>query len=67
MIAMLALVACHGGKSSSSGPFTVGGTITGLNAGSVVLIYNGSTTVSVAAARPPGSFQVPLPRTPATR
>ena len=60
MIAMLALVACHGGKSSSSGPFTVGGTITGLNAGSVVLIYNGSTTVSVAAGATtwvfPGSF-----------
>jgi N-acetylneuraminic acid mutarotase len=60
MIAALALVACHHGSSSSSSSFTVGGTITGLNAGSVVLIYNGSTTVTVSAGATtwsfPGSF-----------
>jgi N-acetylneuraminic acid mutarotase len=59
MSAVLVLAACHG-KSSSSSSYTVGGTITGLNAGSVVLIYNGSTTVSVAAGATtwtfPGTF-----------
>jgi len=49
MTAVLALIAC-GGHSSSSSSYTVGGTISGLNAGSVVLVYNGSTTVTVAAA-----------------
>jgi N-acetylneuraminic acid mutarotase len=48
MAAVLALAGCHG-KSSSNGSYTVGGTITGLNAGSVELIYNDSTTVTVAA------------------
>jgi N-acetylneuraminic acid mutarotase len=49
MTAALALVACGGSKSSTSSSYTVGGTISGLNAGSVVLIYNSSTTVTVAA------------------
>jgi N-acetylneuraminic acid mutarotase len=48
LTALLALVAC-GGHSSSGSNFTVGGTITGLNAGSVVLVYNGAATVTVAA------------------
>jgi N-acetylneuraminic acid mutarotase len=60
MIAALALAACHGSSSSNNGTFTVGGTISGLNAGSVVLAYNGSTTVTVAAGAItwtfPGSF-----------
>jgi N-acetylneuraminic acid mutarotase len=59
MAGVLALTACHG-NSSSNGTYTVGGTITGLNAGSVELIYNDSTTVSVAAGATtwvfPGSF-----------
>ncbi|MGO9593674.1 MAG: kelch repeat-containing protein [Steroidobacteraceae bacterium] len=49
MTAVLALVACGGkGSSSNSSSYTVGGTISGLNAGSVVLT-NGSATVTVAA------------------
>jgi N-acetylneuraminic acid mutarotase len=47
MAAALALVACHGGSSSSSSD-TIGGTISGLTAGSVELA-NGSATVTVAA------------------
>jgi N-acetylneuraminic acid mutarotase len=45
--AVVALVACGGGKSSTSSSYTVGGTISGLNASGVVLIYNGSTTLTV--------------------
>ncbi len=48
MIAALALMACHSGSSSNGSSFTIGGTISGLNAGSVVLA-NGSVTVTVAA------------------
>jgi N-acetylneuraminic acid mutarotase len=49
MAAVLALVDCGGkGSSSTSGPFTIGGTISGLSAGSVVLL-NGSDTVTVSA------------------
>ncbi len=58
MAAVLALVAC-GGKSSSSSSYTVGGTISGLNVGSIVLA-NGTTTVTIAAGAStwvfPGSF-----------
>lgn len=49
MSAVLALVACGGAKSSTSSSYTIGGTISGLSAGSVVLVYNGSLSVSVAA------------------
>jgi len=60
LTAVLALLGCHGNSSGSNADYTVGGTITGLNAGSVVLIYNSSTTVSVAAGATtwifPGSF-----------
>ena len=49
MTAIVALAACGGGKSSSSTSYTVGGTISGLTAGSVVLVYNDTTTVTVAA------------------
>src|ERR1700728_2673810 len=49
MTAVLALVACGGSKSTTSSSYTVGGTIAGLNAGSVVLIYNGSTTLTVSS------------------
>ncbi len=51
MTAVLALVACGSGNSSNSNnkSYTVGGTISGLNAGSVVLVYNGSITVTVSA------------------
>jgi N-acetylneuraminic acid mutarotase len=49
MTAGLALVGCGGGKkSSTAGSYTVGGTISGLNAGSVVLVYNGSVTLTVS-------------------
>jgi N-acetylneuraminic acid mutarotase len=50
MTAALALIACGGGSksSSSSASYTIGGTISGLNAGSVVLA-NGSATVTIAA------------------
>src|SRR5579871_6643712 len=58
--ALLALAACGGKGSSSSSSFTVGGTISGLTTGSVVLVYNGSTSVTVAAGATtwvfPGSF-----------
>jgi hypothetical protein len=48
--AMLALAACGGSSSSANGSsYTVGGTISGLTAGSVVLVYNDTTTVTVAA------------------
>jgi N-acetylneuraminic acid mutarotase len=47
--AVLALGSCGGSKSSSSSSYTVGGTITGLNAGSVVLIYNDTTTLTIAS------------------
>src|ERR1700728_186915 len=57
MAAVLALVGC--GKSSNNSSYTVGGTITGLNVGSVVLA-NGTTTVTVAAGTSswvfPGTF-----------
>ena len=48
--AVLGLAAC-GGKSSSNGSsssYTVGGSISGLNASSVVLIYNDSNTLTVS-------------------
>ena len=49
LTAVLALAACGGGKSSSSaGSYTVGGTISGLTAGSVVLVYNGSIALTVS-------------------
>ena len=48
MTAVLALVACGGGSSSNSSSYTIGGTISGLNAGSVVLA-NGTATVTIAA------------------
>lgn len=58
-IGVLALAAC-GHHSSSSSSYTVGGTITGLTSGDVVLIYNDSTTVTVDAGATtwtfPGSF-----------
>jgi N-acetylneuraminic acid mutarotase len=47
MAAVLALVACHGSSNSSS--YTIGGTISGLAASSVVLA-NGSATVTIAAS-----------------
>jgi N-acetylneuraminic acid mutarotase len=59
LTAALALTACGGKSSSSTSSFTIGGSISGLNAGSVVLA-NGSATVTVAAGATswvlPGSF-----------
>jgi N-acetylneuraminic acid mutarotase len=60
MTAVLALVACGGsGSSSTNSSYTIGGTISGLNAGSIVLI-NDTTTVTVSAGATtwvlPGSF-----------
>jgi len=50
MVVALALAACGGKGSTSSNPsYTIGGTISGLNAGSVVLVYNDSTSVTIAA------------------
>jgi N-acetylneuraminic acid mutarotase len=49
MTALVALAACGGKKTSTSGPYTVGGTISGLTASNLVLVNNGSTTVTVAA------------------
>jgi hypothetical protein len=50
MTAVLALIACGGGNSSNSNStsYTIGGAITGLNAGSVVLA-NGTAAVTIAA------------------
>jgi N-acetylneuraminic acid mutarotase len=60
MTAAAALAACGGGsKSAASSSFTIGGTISGLTTGSVVLA-NGSATVTVAAGATswvlPGTF-----------
>ncbi|HEY1726393.1 MAG TPA: kelch repeat-containing protein [Steroidobacteraceae bacterium] len=57
----VALAACGGGSSSSNTTsYTVGGSISGLSSGSVVLVFNGSTTVTVTAGATtwvfPGSF-----------
>jgi N-acetylneuraminic acid mutarotase len=49
MIAALALVACHKGSAANTGSYTIGGPISGLTAGSVVLI-NGTTTVTITAS-----------------
>lgn len=58
MAAAAALVAC-GGSSSNSSSYTLGGTISGLSAGSVELL-NGTTAVAVAAGATtwtfPGTF-----------
>jgi N-acetylneuraminic acid mutarotase len=58
-IAALALIACGGSNSSNGTSFTIGGTLSGLNAGGVVLA-NGTVTVTVAAGATswvfPGSF-----------
>jgi len=48
MAAVLALAAC-GKHSSTSSDYTVGGTISGLTASGLVLVYNGDTTLTVAA------------------
>ncbi|MFI4867173.1 MAG: hypothetical protein ACHQDB_08740 [Steroidobacterales bacterium] len=61
MTAILALVACGGGKSSSSSAYTVGGTISGWSAGSVVLVYNGSTTVTVSGGATTWAFAGSFP------
>jgi N-acetylneuraminic acid mutarotase len=50
--AALALAACGGHASSSSSPsgsYTVGGSISGLNASSVLLIYNSTNTLTVSS------------------
>jgi N-acetylneuraminic acid mutarotase len=54
MTAVLALVACGGkssnsSSSSSSSSYTIGGTISGLNASSVLLIYNSTNTLTVSS------------------
>jgi N-acetylneuraminic acid mutarotase len=58
--AMAVLAACHGSSSANASSFTIGGTISGLSVGSVVLVYNASTTVTVSAGETtwvfPGSF-----------
>jgi N-acetylneuraminic acid mutarotase len=54
----LALAACGGSKSSNTGSYTVGGTITGLTAGSVVLIYNDTSTVTVPSTATTWVFPV---------
>ncbi|HTT04060.1 MAG TPA: kelch repeat-containing protein [Steroidobacteraceae bacterium] len=58
MTVVLALAACGGSNKSNS--YTVGGTISGLTTGSVVLAYNGGTTVTVSAGATtwvfPGAF-----------
>jgi N-acetylneuraminic acid mutarotase len=62
LTAVLALVACGGGsKSTTSSSYTVGGTIAGLNSGSVVLIYNDSTTLTVASGATTWVFPSPFP------
>jgi N-acetylneuraminic acid mutarotase len=62
LTAVLALVACGGGsKSTTSASYTVGGTIAGLNSGSVVLIYNGSTPLTVASGATTWVFPSPFP------
>jgi N-acetylneuraminic acid mutarotase len=59
MTAVLALVACHGNSSGSNADYTVGGTITGLTEGSVVLIYNGTITVTISATAATNSWVFP--------
>ena len=55
MTAALALAACGHGNSSSSSSFTIGGSISGLSAGSVEL-GNGTATVTVAAGATSWAF-----------
>jgi len=55
MTAVLALVACGGKSSSNSASDTIGGTISGLTAGSVVLL-NGTATVTIAAGASTWAF-----------
>lgn len=58
----LALLACGGSKSaSSSSSYTIGGTITGLTTGSVVLIYNDSTTLTIPAGASTWVFATAFP------
>jgi N-acetylneuraminic acid mutarotase len=59
--ALLALADCGGGKSSNGSSYSIGGTISGLTAGSVELIYNDSTTVTIAAGATTWSFAVSFP------
>jgi N-acetylneuraminic acid mutarotase len=55
--AALTLAACgHSSSSANSSSYTVGGTITGLTTGSVVLVYNDTSTVTVAAGATTWSF-----------
>jgi N-acetylneuraminic acid mutarotase len=53
--AALALVGCGGHGSSNTSNYTIGGTISGLNAGSVVL-ENGTATVTIAAGTTTWTF-----------
>jgi N-acetylneuraminic acid mutarotase len=56
LTAAVALIDCGGGsKSTASSSFTIGGTISGLNAGSVVLA-NGTATVTIAAGATTWAF-----------
>ncbi len=63
MTAVLALVAC-GGKSSSSSSnasYTIGGTISGLNASSVLLIDNSTNTLVVSSGATTWVFATSFP------
>src|SRR5580658_6112853 len=53
--AALALIGCGGHSSSNTSNYTIGGTISGLNAGSVVL-ENGTATVAIAAGATTWTF-----------
>jgi N-acetylneuraminic acid mutarotase len=61
--AVLVLAACGGGSSSSgsSANYTVGGSISGLNASSVVLIYNSTNTVTVSQGATTWVFATSFP------
>jgi len=59
--ALLALVACGGGSSSNGSSYSISGTISGLTTGSVVLIYNDTTTVTVAAGATTWAFSGTFP------
>jgi N-acetylneuraminic acid mutarotase len=47
LTAALALVGCGGHGSSNNSSFTIGGTISGLNANASVVLVNGATTVTI--------------------
>ncbi len=56
LLLMASTLAACGSKTTNNSAYTIGGTISGLTSGSVILINNGSTEVSVAAGATTWTF-----------